>query len=88
MLNVCVLLITFFIVLKIYEIYLLEKIAKQKQLNNNIKNNNKLYRKHEKLAKTSFTSALDPYEKYKDKSTKLYVPRRQGGGVKIEGDKE
>ena len=57
--------------------------------NENIKKNNRVIRKHEKITKISFGSPLDPYERYIDKSTKLYEPRKQGGGIKIEeGDKE
>lgn len=41
-------------------------------------------RSHAKLASNSFSSPLNPYDRYKDKSTNLYAPRKQGGGVKIE----
>lgn len=45
-------------------------------------------RTHAKLAKTSFSTPLDPYEVYKDKKSGLYEPRHAKGGVRIEVDKE
>lgn len=62
--------------------YIAKRINKE-----DIKQNIKRIRKHEKVTSISFNSPLNPYERYKDKATNLYEPRKQGGGVRIEVEK-
>ena len=61
---------------QIYKILVNEKIEK------------KVARRHEAMAKTTFSNALDPYAAYKDKKSNLYVPRKPGGGVEIKAAME
>lgn len=49
----------------------------------------KTERKHEPVAKAKFSNALNPYDQYKDKQSKLYAPRKPKGGVELKReDKE
>ena len=61
---------------QIYKILSNEKIEK------------KVARKHDAIAKATFSNALDPYAAYKDKKSNLYVPRKPGGGVEIKAKME
>lgn len=45
-------------------------------------------RMHAQVAKNLFSSPLSPYDRYKDKNSNLYAPRKQGGGVRIEVDEK
>ena len=75
--------------LNIWELNLLYKVIQSNNADiNEIKSTKTSKRKHTKLAKTSFSSPLDPYEQYKDKTSKLYEPRRPSGGIRIEVNKD
>lgn len=75
-----VLLIIYMVVLPIYLTILILKpnsfIPK--------KDRNTPKRVHAKIAPTSLSTPLNPYAQYQDKRTGLYIPRRNGGGVRME----
>lgn len=53
------------------------------ETDNTNQSNKILKREHAKINKVSYASPLNPYDRYKDKKTDLYEPRKPGKGIDL-----